>query len=894
MTSSAKRLARAVFKLRHWFVLGVAAAASGVLMSGCTRTYYRRQADCVVSDAVAGATANPRFLLPGHSVDIDPRSRLFDPTDPDRPPMPPDDPDSHRLMVCVDGHRGWPHWEKDGVLPDVEVNDYKSWLPYDTDGKVRLDLRETIKLARLHSRDYQLQLETLYFSALDVTAERFAFNVQFFGGNTTQYTAIPPILNGGSRTSLLSTNTNLQANRLFTAGGQLIVNAANSIVWQFSGNQTTVNTNLLNFAFSQPLLQFAGRPRIMETLTRSERNLLFNVRQYERYRQGFYIGLATGNASNSSLQRAGGIVGGSGLTGFTGVGVGGFGGIGAVSSFAGAAAAGGGAIAPGGAGGYLYFLQTRHQLRNLKARNSRLRDTWLQLSASFDAGRLENRFQVDFARQAYYDAQSQLINQTANFESFFDAYKTQQLGLPPDIPMDIQDPFFDRFNLIDPELTQLEEDVGDRLEDLSLAQVENSAVAKSRLHDLPNRVRTLIAEVGDDLNRIEEQLPQRREALKNLANYPELKDNQFDLRALTVEALDERAATLKRDHLRLTDELIGLSTKVTGLQHETDLDAEVLLRAEKEVLVRLSGSLLELSLVQARARLNAIAIMPLSMTSETMFQVAMSQRADWMNAKAQLVDSWRLIRFNANALRSNVTVNVTGGVTAQGSTASNPVRFSGTDGQLQAGLTINPPLTRVIQRNVFRESLIEYQQSRRALMLSRDEIHRSLRLRLRQARLDQLNLELRRMSVDVAITQTDVARLKLVEPEKPSADGKISAASPTVARDLVDALQRLLDAQQQFMFTWGDYEIQRRLIDFEMGTMRLDDDGLWVDPGPMTDELLLERYYECRPDPVGNEPLENRPGFAELAPGDLPPEGRDLDLPSPDDVTLPMSPGPVH
>jgi hypothetical protein len=35
-------------------------------------------------------------------LEVDPRSRMFDPFNPDRPPMPEDDPAAHRYMETVD------------------------------------------------------------------------------------------------------------------------------------------------------------------------------------------------------------------------------------------------------------------------------------------------------------------------------------------------------------------------------------------------------------------------------------------------------------------------------------------------------------------------------------------------------------------------------------------------------------------------------------------------------------------------------------------------------------------------------------------------------------------------------------------------------------------------
>ncbi len=276
------------------------------LIAGCQRAHYRIQADCVAYDVVSGATANPRFQQPDFTITIDPRSRLYDPTDLDFPPMTPDDPDAHRLMQFVGGHRGWPHWHDNGDLPDVEVHDYRSTLPFAEDGKIRVDLPGALDLARLHSRDFQLQKEILFLTALDVTAERFRFIAQFYGGNFTQYTGIGAFANGGQSSSLLVTNSHIRMQKAFTAGGTLLVGLANSVIWQFSGQGSTTNLSLANFAFSQPLLQFAGRPRIMEELTRVERSLLYNIRQFDRFRQGFYLDVTAGTGTAATLTRAGG------------------------------------------------------------------------------------------------------------------------------------------------------------------------------------------------------------------------------------------------------------------------------------------------------------------------------------------------------------------------------------------------------------------------------------------------------------------------------------------------------------------------------------------------------------------------------------------------------------
>ena len=58
--------------------------------SGCTRAFYRIQADNEVDTLVDRAVeSNQLEFTDDFTINIDPRSRLYDPENPDRPPMPP-------------------------------------------------------------------------------------------------------------------------------------------------------------------------------------------------------------------------------------------------------------------------------------------------------------------------------------------------------------------------------------------------------------------------------------------------------------------------------------------------------------------------------------------------------------------------------------------------------------------------------------------------------------------------------------------------------------------------------------------------------------------------------------------------------------------------------------
>ncbi|HEX6962547.1 MAG TPA: TolC family protein, partial [Lacipirellula sp.] len=656
-----------------------------IALIGCSRPFYRRQADmdayCLTDQKAIVAGSDPQTFR----IEVDPRSRMYDPNNPDVEPMPPDDPTSNRYMQCVDCKPGSKCWR---CLPKTSFTENPNWmeyLPRDANGTVVLDMTDAVRIALRDSPEYQSELEELYLSALDVSFERFRFDTQFFGGSevlliadaknrsgtgssSTEFTVSPlgRVSGGPSRLG----GTRFTAERLTATGGELVVGAANSLVWQFAGPDDYTSTTLLDFSLIQPLLRAGGRTQVLERLTISERTLLANVRQMERYRRGFYLNVTTGRDPGQGPNRRGGFFGGSGLEGFAGVGGGGFGNVGNFGFFGGFGGGGqqfgvGGGFTGGagaqGAGGYIGLLQNQQTIRNQRSNVAALRDSFEQLQASYEAGRLD-RFQVDLARQALYNAQSQLLLAEAGYESTLDNFKIE-LGLPPELPVKIEDPFLDRFNLLDAQLEAVEERVNQTLSGLRLlrqrlqeeaAQIDpNDPAIAQRLDQLLAEAAGLqpavmerVAAVEADLAALDAALPERRQFLEQLAGREEVRDAQIDPRLFSAEELDARVAARQQEFQSLRVQLENLWARLEQLEQRDQVDTLALLPALIDTLADLSGRLLELSLVQAAARLDAISFDPVELTDEEALLIASAYRRDWQNARASLVDSWRLIYFN--------------------------------------------------------------------------------------------------------------------------------------------------------------------------------------------------------------------------------------------------------
>jgi len=826
-----------------WLLLVVCGWLSS---SGCTRYFYRKQADCEAFTVVWKKSRDPRWELLDYTVYSRPDSRFFDPTNVDRPPMPIDDVAAHKLMHCVDCKNGYPCWHGNGDTPFVANPRWKEFLPMDEQGVLELDMRGAVKLGYIHSRDYQANLEELYLSALDVAFERFRFDVQFFGtqggdnfnqGENFQVLG-PPAAGSPFGSSILTTTNALSANRFLASGGQFTTEILNTFMWQFAGPNQQNPLTIGSFSFVQPLLRLGSRALVLERLTLSERTLLSNVRALERYRQGFYVNLYNGRQLPQGPRRLGGLTGQAGLQGFTGVGNSGFGRIGGVGQ---TAPTGGGFTGGAGAAqanGFLGLLQDLVNIGNLEANVAGLRDSQIQLEAAYDAGRID-RFQVDLARQALFNAQSRLLTTRATFFTDLDGYKVL-LGLPPDVPVRVVDPLLDRFQLLDTRLTRLQTEIGDLLDELRSPDVADETVEQLFARSLAARrgAAAHLAVVEQDFAALEANEPARLRDLDRLKLRSEAEGVQVGPLAYSKEAFLARVADLERDFGALTERFETTSALLQQLEQPVGgpiVDQNVLRRQLVKLVTEISGQMQELLLVQARARLDTVTLTPVELDHREALEIAREHRLDWMNARTSLVDTWRLIQFNANLLRGGLNIIVNGSL---GTTPQQLLALGGSNGTLNVGMQFDAPLTRVAERNNYRQSLIGFQQARRAYMQFVDGINQSLRVELRGTRLNQLNFELRREAVAIAINQVDLTRLRLVQPPRP---GETTQFSVTTARDLVDSLTNLLNVQTDFLSVWVNTEVQRANLDFELGTMLLDENGEWIDPGPITARLVTER-----------------------------------------------------
>ena len=795
------------------FVMAVLLVCVLIAAGGCSRTEHRLDADREAYGVIEERNKDPRWRSADYSIEIDPRSRYFDPHDPDRPPMPPDDSASHEYMLEVDGKKGWEHWHDNGDRVELENPEWREalaeYVQIGDDGSVKLNLDSALKLAYVHSPSHQNQLETLYLSALDVTTERFRLDTQFFGGYNAKYahngSLIPPALRfdpvlgrfvvnsaiqgaESNRLTLGGTSAadpTLQGRRRFATAGDLLVGFANSFVVDFTGGGANLVASLANFSFVQPLLRGAGRDIALEQLTFVERALLSNLRAYHQYRQGFYTQVAIGELGVAGPQRGGGS---TVIAGFSGQGF---------------------------VGGYIGLLQQLQRIRNTEDSLSLQLRTLSQLEAHMEGGVID-LVQVDQFRQSIENERADLLQTRNSFELALDRYKTGTLGLPPDLVIELDDGLISQFQLVVREATAIQDSiaglqdrVGEFPDDVGVEPIRQ---VLTDAFTLVEPIRRQLDDVEADIARMEEAAQAREQTITGVEKKLFHRDR---------EQLHEGLAELRQQFAQAKSELQTLRDE---LSEETTDDT-----VRKNVvwlggLLRLvQGSIL----VQARARLEAVTVDTIDLDSRDAYGLALVNRMDFMNGRAALVDSWRSIQVDADALQSVLNVTVDGDIrTAKNNAAS----FRAPAGNLRLGLEFDAPFTRLLERNNYRQSLIDYQRSRRQFIQSRDSLHLGLRGLLRQIEQLRADLEIQRRAVAIAIRRVDLTRAALYAPVRPPQPGQRPAQfGPTAATNLLASLSALRNTQNNFLGVWLNYYAARMRLARELGVMALDNDGSWVD-----------------------------------------------------------------
>ncbi|MEC8474150.1 MAG: TolC family protein, partial [Planctomycetota bacterium] len=379
----------------------------------------------------------------------------------------------------------------------------------------------------------------------------------------------------------------------------------------------------------------------------------------------------------------------------------------------------------------------------------------------------------------------------------------------------------------------------------NLAEVSFSSTdARQRLNEIIGKAKTHLAPVEamqqlaeSEINRLEELSAERE-------------------RGMNREQVLEFREVLSSVRKRLIDLNTGENSIASGSKELQAIQEEAAGQPVQKSLSDLSGWIQNfsqvterLSFIPARARLELITVPDVELTNAKAFEIALENRLDFMNGRAALVDRWRAIEIAANELESNLSIT---GNLDLGTAKNNILDFRGGTGNLRLGLEFDAPLARLLERNGYREALIDFQRARRQFIQSRDSLEKGLRALLRNLELRREQLEIQRGAVAIALRRSEQQQLQLLAPPARIGVGQGNTINSNQAFNLGSAQESLLRSNNDLLAAWLNHYAARLRLYRELGIMELDAGGRWIE-----NPLKLDSDSESQPEALDRQQSES-------------------------------------
>ncbi len=732
-----------------------------------------------------------------------------------------------------------------------------------------LTLDQAAELAMFNSREFQDQRENLYIAALPVTYGRFSFVAQFFAAQEAARAYTGRDTPQG-QTSNWSLNNGTGFSKVLPTGALLLLNFSNQTVFNFLNPKDTFSVTNLNFNAIQPLLRGGGEAVALEGLTLAERNLLYAIRSYARFRKQLYVEIASqnGGSINGSSFQPQGVLSSSGInvSTLTGAGV-------TPGQFTPPATTINGAIdppfAPGvislppaitpAPSGYLNTMLQKIQVYIDQENIDVLSGILLRYRGLLD-GDVVGPLQVQNVEQQLLTGRSTLLSDQENYLSALDSFKIE-VGVPMTLSIELDDseiqPLIKQFRksrlIIENEQAAVTEatkylapDKTPQIRAALLKLFQESALVRgtrfasqirerwndweklspqqlrARLDGLHKELDTLLDKQAD-LHRESKRLSPAEEArLKTLYALNDLGNFETALR-------NYENAYLENGRPRMPTTPAGQRRRLTDFQNLIYTWQKVLVEARDDQWDAVRASWPDLP----KCCVDGVDLIKdsLDRAQAAGAQHALLNRLDLMNVRGQTVDSWRQLAIFANALLGTFTVQYQLNSNSP-LLGAQPTNIGGSGNANQLVLNTELPITRIRERNNYRASLIAYQRQRRVLQEAEDlavqvvntELY-FLRQYAEQYKLQQRQLELAYLTIDSSLES-------LQAPVAPVVAGQTRTGGdgPAALTQQLLAAQRSLPAAQNALLTvWTSYLDQRLQLYRDLELMPLDARGVWID-----------------------------------------------------------------
>lgn len=158
------------------------------------------------------------------------------------------------------------------------------------DQEVSLGLVEALEVAAHNSRTYQLNKEEVFRQALALDLERDAFRRSFSGVLSSEWSTDK---GSGERVSGLVHRAEAGVQRTFKSGIAFATSIGLDLVQLLTANRVSARGIVADASLTIPLLRGAGREVVTEPLQQAERDVLYALWQFERFRRSFAVQVAS-------------------------------------------------------------------------------------------------------------------------------------------------------------------------------------------------------------------------------------------------------------------------------------------------------------------------------------------------------------------------------------------------------------------------------------------------------------------------------------------------------------------------------------------------------------------------------------------------------------------------
>jgi len=241
-----------------------------------------------------------------------------------------------------------------------------------------ISLAEAVMLAAANNRDFQQQRENVFLKALELSYQRYRFRPHLSGALSGLFSK-----SGGEES--VSAEGSLGLSGLLASGAEVGLTLSTEFLRFLSGDPRQSLGSLLRFTLRQPLGRGAWRKIVQENLVQAERDLVYQVRSFVRYRREFFVSVAAD---------------------------------------------------------FFRVLQQKDVVANERMNMENLAAARERAQMLFEAGRLPG-MQVDQAEQDELRARDSWVRAQQTYRSRLDEFKIK-LGLPAEIPLELDSSELDR------------------------------------------------------------------------------------------------------------------------------------------------------------------------------------------------------------------------------------------------------------------------------------------------------------------------------------------------------------------------------------------------------------------------------------------------------------------